>query len=128
MFHKLRTISTLSSTSAHDGDNGVVKTPATDEIRDDMNEGSTRTYRISDGVSNQAIELAGLAAVRWICVKTDQTVALRINGTESITIDKPADFTFGFLSATTSGVTSLDLSNASGSTATVQVQLGGDPT
>lgn len=121
---KLQILSTLSSTSAGEKDLGNI--PLTTESSSIMNEGSSRLYRVLTGVSNQAIDLAGLAGVNYIVVKTDQAITLRLNGANSIPIAIPTGFAFGWLVLSTTGITALDITNASGETAKVIIQLGGD--
>lgn len=128
MHLKLALSSVLSSDDAGAGELGTIATPLVKEATSSMYEGSTRTYRVASGVSNQSLDLAGLAEVRYVAIKSDVTVTVRFNGTESITIKPPTGFEFGWLVFNTNGVTAIDVSNASGDLATLTVQLGGDVT
>ncbi|CAB4203432.1 hypothetical protein UFOVP1382_48 [uncultured Caudovirales phage] len=128
MHLKLAVSSVLSSDDAGAGELGTIATPLVKEATSSMYEGSTRTYRVASGVSNQGLDLAGLAEVRYVAIKSDVTVTVRFNGTESITIKPPTDFEFGWLLVNTNGITAIDVSNASGDLATLTVQLGGDVT
>ncbi len=128
MHLQLSVESKFSADDALGGEMGTLATSLVKESTSAFNEGSTRTYRVLTGVSNQTVDLAGLAEVRYIAIKCDVQVTLRINGSESVTIRPPTGFDFGWLVLSTSGVTALDVSNASGDTATLSIQLAGDIT
>ncbi len=121
---KLELKSYLSSTSAGEKDLGNVERGP--ETTDAMNEGSTRKYRVADGTTNQAIDLGGLAEAKFLLVQTDREVTIRSNGVNEVVVAPPDDFDFGYMLVTTSDITSLDVSNSSGGTAAVIVQLAGD--
>lgn len=124
---KLSILSILSSAADGSGDLGKAQTPGTSpEISVVMNEGNTRTYRVPNATVNQTIDLAGLATVEYLIVKTDKKVTIRLNGSESVVVKPPTGFAFGYAVLTTDAVTALDVSNASGDTAVVVIQLGGD--
>jgi hypothetical protein len=125
--HKLQIFSIMSTGTDGSGDLGKLQTPGTSfEVTTAIQEGGTRTYRVINGATNQAMDLAGLASVEFIALKTDKEITIRLNGSESITVKPPTDFSYGYLAVSTESVTSIDVSNSSGDTAVVQVQLGGD--
>ena len=124
---KFQAIPIMSTGADGSGDLGKVQTPGTGyEVSTVMYEGNTRTYRVPNATTNQTVDLAGLASVEHIVVKTDKQITLRLNGTISIPIKPPTGFAFGYLFLSTTGITAMDVSNASGDTAVVVVQLGGD--
>jgi hypothetical protein len=124
---KLSINSVMSAAADGSGDLGKCQTPGTSgEVSVVMNEGNTRTYRVPNSTNNQTVDLAGLAAVQYIVIKSDKAITLRLNGSHQIPIAVPTGFNYGYLVLSTTGVTALDVSNASGDTAMVVVQLAGD--
>lgn len=120
-------VSFISSTTAEERDIGNIE-PRSFEISDTLNEGSTRRYRVADGATNQTIDLAGLTSAQYILIKSSRAVTIRINATDSIPIGIIDGFSYGYLllSAGDGSVTSMDVSNSSGGTAQVLVQLAGE--
>jgi len=121
---KFKLESYISSTSAGDKDLGNAEWGY--ETTDAILEGSTRTYRIADDTENQTVDMSGLSEVNYMVLRTDKEITLRINGTESVTVSVPDDLDFGYMLLTTDGITELDVSNSSGQTATVIIQLCGE--
>ena len=120
-------ISFISSTTAEERDIGNLE-PRTFEISDALNEGSTRKYRVADGVVNQVIDLAGLASAQYVLIKSSRAVVIRLNGSDSIPMGIIDGFSYAYLvlSASEGDITSMDVSNSSGGTAQVLVQLAGE--
>jgi hypothetical protein len=120
-------ISFISSTTAEERDIGNLE-PRTYEISDALNEGSTRKYRVADGVANQTIDLAGLASAQYVLIKANRQITVRLNATDSIPLGIIEGFSYGYLllTAPDGGITAMDVSNASGGTAQVLVQLVGE--
>jgi hypothetical protein len=122
---KTKLVSFLSSTSAGEADLGN-EDPAAYEIDDNMNEGGTRRYRVPNGTEDQDITPDLLASIRWLFVKTDKAITIKLDGTEVVDITPPDDFDYGYLVLTAAGLTSLTVSNSSGSTAVITTQTAGD--
>jgi hypothetical protein len=122
-------ISFISSTTAEEKDIGNIE-PRSFEVSDALNEGSTRRYRVADGVANQVIDLAGLTAAQYLFFRTNREVTIQINGTDSIPLGIIDGFAFGYfiLTAPSAGITALDVSNSSGGNAQLLVQLVGEAT
>lgn len=119
--------SLISSSTAEERDIGNIA-PRSFEISDALSEGSTRKYRVADGTSNQDVDLAGLLSAQYIVVRTTRAVSVRLNGTSTIPVGLVDSFQYGYLMLTApeGGVTSMDVSNSSGGTAEVLVQLVGE--
>ncbi len=121
---KLKLESYLSTTSAGDEDIGSAEWGY--YTADVLNGLNSRSYKIVTGTDNESLDLAGIVDVRYLLVRSDQNVVLRINGTETLNIYVISGLGYGFLLISTSGITTLDVSNNSGETAKLVVQLGGD--
>ncbi len=127
---KTRSSISISSTTAEEMDLAN-QSPSTYEVIDSLGEGSSRAYKVANGVSSQAIDLAGLTEVKFIWVKTTREVTIHVTnglGTQDNVVTVLDGAEFGYFRLDTSGVTALAASNASGSTARLVVVLAGDPT
>ncbi len=83
-----------------------------------VNETTSQTIQILDAVTDQSINLGGVATTEVFLLETDQEITIKLNGSsDAITIDS-----FIALGGT---VTALTISNASGSTANVTIKAGG---
>ena len=125
---KSRVSLSLSSTTAEEEDISNIK-PTVYEISDALSEGSGRSYKVANGASSQAVDLAGLAEVNFVYVRTNKAVTFHITdagGTENVDIAVPTGNSYGHLLLNTTGVTALAISNSSGATARVMVVLAGD--
>ena len=124
---KTRISLSLSSTSAEEED--IARFQPGYETSDALGEGSSRSYKVLNGVSSQSVDLAGLAEVNFIFVRTNKAITFHITdsgGTYNLPVAIPDGNDFGYLLINTTGVTALAISNASGSTARVVVCLAGD--
>ena len=121
----LKILAHLSTTTVREKDIGSVEQVYLDATVD-LQEGSSRTYRVANGASNQAIDLSGLSSCGFVFLRSDKDVTLRLNGTEDIALKKYAGLAYAYCLITLDAITSLDLSNASGAVATVKVLMAGE--
>jgi hypothetical protein len=125
---KTRVSLSLSSTSAEEADVANVA-PQVYEKTDALSEGSARTYKVANGASSQAVELAGLSSVNFVYVKSSRAITVHLttgSGVQSLPLAVPEGHENGHLLVNTSGVTGISVSNSSGGTARVMVILAGD--
>lgn len=115
----------MSSTTAGEKDLGN-EDPAGFSTDDSMSEAGTHRYVIADSTSNQNVTPAVLAEVKYIFLKTNRKITVRLNGAHSVVVDVLDGFDFGYFMVTTASVTAIDVTNASGSSAAVTVQTAGD--
>ena len=117
----------ISSSTAEERDIGNLEAKVY-ETNNTLIEGSTRRYRVAAGATDVAIDLAGLASIQYMVVRTSAAITLKLNGTDSILIGILPGFTSGYLhlTAPSGGITSLTVSNAGAEAASVQIQLAGE--
>ena len=90
-----------------------------DSNRDLTNDEYTiQRIAIADATSDQAIDFGGISSATFIAIVTDQTISFKLNGTSNLAITaKSAAPTV----LNTDSITSLYVSNSSGSTANVTI-------
>ena len=128
---KLQLQSFLSSTTA--GENDLAQAEWGYETSDAFEEGSTRRYRLAAGADETVLDLAGLADVRFVMLRTDKEITLTIitpgdpDPLENVVkVSVPTGFSFGYFLLCTQGVVGLWGSNAGSDTATLTLLLAGD--
>lgn len=126
---KSRVSLSLSSTTAEEEDIANIK-PSVYEISDALGEGSTRTYKVANGASSESVDLAGLAAVNFVYVRSNKAVTFHVTdagGTADVDMAIPDGNSYAHFMLNTTLVTGLAISNSSGAIARVMVVLAGDP-
>ena len=125
---KIRIQAFLSSTTA--GENDLAQAEWGYETCDAMDEGSSRRYRLAPGAVDTVLDLAGLADVRFLMVRSDKEITLKLTTTgpvdNTVKISVPSGFNFGYALLCTQGVIGLKASNAGTDTATMTLLLAGD--
>lgn len=86
-----------------------------------VDEYNTRRYEVADSTSDESINFAGLTTATAVLLRSDQTVSFKINGGDTA-IQLTANGLFVLFNTS---ITSLTISNSSGSTANVTVVLAG---
>lgn len=125
---KLRISASMSSTTAEEEDLLNLK-PNSYETADDLGEGSTRVYKVANGAASESLNLAGLAVLNFLYLRTSKAITLHVTtaaGTSNLPVTIPEGFEFGHFLSTATGVTALAVSNDSGSTAKITVAMAGD--
>jgi len=103
---------------------------------DSMNEGGTWRTRVADGATDQQINLDNIADAKWLylritpVVETDPSPTLSIKldavGNTPISLTSPTDKKEGMMMLTTTGLSALYVSNASGYAVDLTVSVAGD--
>ena len=83
------------------------------------------TYSYPDGTSDSAISFGTISKGKLFILSSDQDISLKLNGSAVAT---PALRFFLIVADEATGLTSISISNASGSTAVVEMLLAGDIT
>lgn len=97
-------------------------------VNDQQENGGTRTQTIAAAVVDQEISLNGLADGTFVAIKTDQTISVKKNsaGGEPWTVQALGVGALdGFFIVSTTGVTSLFVSNAGAKDAIVTFMIAG---
>lgn len=83
------------------------------------------TLVFADATVDVVIDMGTIAIGRFLCISSDQDISLKLNGSVTAT---PLGTFFLIVADATTGITGVTLSNASGSSATVERWIAGDTT
>jgi len=84
-------------------------------------ESNMRTYEVADETTDESVDLGGITTVDVFAITSDYQITYKLNGSATaITLDaKKSHVLFG------TSITAITISNASGSTASVQILIAG---
>ena len=86
-----------------------------------IDEANIRKYEVADSTTDEAVNVAGVAAVDVFAVKSDQAVSYKLNGSsDAVTLDAN-----GFHALFGTNITAMTVTNASGSTANIEILMAG---
>ena len=94
-------------------------------LSDEYNENIGGTYVYADATVDSVLSFGTITKAKLFVLSSDQNVSLKLNGSVTAT---PAMRFFLIVADETTGITAATISNASGSSASVEILIAGDVT
>ena len=94
-------------------------------LADEYDENTGGEFVYADGITDSAISFGTITKAKLFILRSDQDVSLKLNGSVTAT---PAMKLMVLIADETTGITSATISNASGSSASVEILIAGDVT